>query len=38
MQRMHVFSLGFLLALVIGYFVGVKWPSGGQTVLGKIGL
>jgi hypothetical protein len=36
MERLHVFSLGFLLALIIGYFVGVKYPRMGNKVFGSL--
>jgi hypothetical protein len=29
---------GIIIALLIGYFVGVKWPATGTSVLGKVGL
>lgn len=29
---------GVIVLVIIAYFVGVKWPSIGQTVLGKVGL
>ena len=30
--------IGLIVALVIAYFVGVKFPSIGQAALGKVGL
>ena len=35
MKAMH---WGLLLLIVIAYFVGVKYPSAGTAVLGKVGL
>lgn len=29
---------GLIVAVVIAYLVGVKYPSTGQTVLSKIGM
>lgn len=38
MPKLHILSFTFLIALLLGYFVGVKWPSMGQSTLSKVGL
>lgn len=30
--------LMIIVVLLIGYFIGVKFPATGTTVLGKVGL
>lgn len=35
---MKAWHWGLLLAIVVAYLVGVKYPSVGTTVLGKVGL
>ena len=35
---MNGWHWGGIALLVLAYFIGVKWPSPGQTVLSKVGL
>jgi hypothetical protein len=34
---MKSWHLGIVIALVVGYAIGVMWPSIGNTVKSKIG-
>jgi len=35
---MKGWHIGIIVALLVAYLVGVKFPSTGQMVLGKVGL
>lgn len=35
---MQTWHWGLIVALIAAYLIGVKFPSPGQTVLGKVGL
>lgn len=35
---MKTWHWGVLVLLVLAYFVGVKWPSVGTSLLGKVGM
>jgi hypothetical protein len=35
---MKVWHLGFIVLLLAAYFVGVKYPTTGNTLLSKVGL
>jgi hypothetical protein len=36
MQPKHL--LGFALVLILGYYLGVKYPATGQAALSKVGM
>lgn len=35
---MKSWHIGAIVLLLVAYFVGVKFPSFGNTILGKIGV
>lgn len=35
---MKAWHIGLIVAILVAYFVGVKYPGVGTSVLGKIGL
>jgi hypothetical protein len=35
---MRAWHWGFILAVILAYFVGVKFPATGTAVLGKVGM
>lgn len=35
---MKGWHIGVIVTLLIGYFLGVQYPSVGKTALGKVGL
>ena len=35
---MKAWHLGLVVALIVAYLIGVKFPSVGTTVLGKVGM
>ena len=37
-NEMKAWHWGLIIAIVVAYLVGVKYPSIGTTVLGKVGL
>lgn len=35
---MKAWHVGLIIALIVAYFVGVKFPSVGTSLLGKVGM